>query len=691
MSLTIADNYKFAAYSSAIDDLWYAKIYYGAAGSSDFIGISSKDIVIGGVTYYGVVNDWGEISESINLAESSSSISDATIECANTFKGGLLSDELFGTSTRYINRKVEIFSYINDTSLQLYTGRMVSIIFDNMGLTINIEGYRPWADITIPQTKHSTYGIYEPVVYGDYEKDSGYCEGVKYHPIPYMTKNKSLLSFIVGRSLTSDAEVFIYDSAIDKFIPITGSDSASTPGGGGVNITRCPQELTRTIHLRPTELDSATAEWSDTENAYDTDSSTYSPTYSRTSSGGSDLQSDFRATGIPEPNGSITSLNSVTTLEVTVTAIVASGSNPHVMYIYDDIYGTDIQVSSINGVGTDKNTYSWDVLATYESNSKEFPNPWHIYAYWDSGNVAGSSSVTGYARIYEMYLDATIALDFDNDKESSEAYIKGITKMYCGADGLQKSYSGGSGTASLPHEIYRDLLARFTDFDYADTEWDNWSSLNTARSGWACRWWALEPVSLESTLKQLQYEGCFIYKQKNTADGANLIWVKDTYSSADFTFDEKDYDQINVSLTDVNEVVTKTTYNYQRHPAKSSYIETTTYTNSTDRSNWAMGTNENKVEKNLDFIAADKVNTGSNPNDCVARYYDNILSEPKIMVTINLTNQAKIAVETGDVVQFNDSNINPFGKDWADVYFIVTEVKRMPGMVLITAREVYEL
>ncbi len=241
--------------------------------------------------------------------------------------------------------------------------------------------------------------------------------------------------------------------------------------------------------------------------------------------------------------------------------------------------------------------------------------------------------------------------------------------------------------------ILRDILARSTDFDYGDASWTNWGDLDTARSGWTCNWWTLKPVGIDKLLNQLQFEGCFIFKMKNTADGANLIWIKDSYSSADFTFNENDYSNLEIGLTNVGEVETTTNYNFQKHPAKNIYLQSSEYANSTDRTNWLTGTNENKKEKKLDFITADKVYTpiaDTDPNDCIALYYDNILSEPKIIVRAEFSSLKAAGVEAGDIIQFNDSLETPFGKTWSDLYFIVTDVKRIPNKIILKAREVYE-
>ena len=60
--------------------------------------------------------------------------------------------------------------------------------------------------------------------------------------------------------------------------------------------------------------------------------------------------------------------------------------------------------------------------------------------------------------------------------------------LYTGANGLNKSYTGGSGTASKGGvETARDMLFRYASFDASDSNIYNWSSglnIASARSGW---------------------------------------------------------------------------------------------------------------------------------------------------------------------------------------------------------------
>ena len=688
--LTYSTNYKYETLDNATHDIWFAKLFYGSAGSSDYVGISAEDIIISGVQYYGVVSSWGEITETINLEKSTASTSDVTINCINDFKGGSFSDVLFGGSEKYINRKVEIYSYRNGYTLQLYTGRLINVQFDQNNLTINIEGVRPWDKIKIPQTQSTLTNEYAPVVYGSYSAGSAstYYNKKELYPVPFENRLLNNLYFRTHQGDTTLIHLYYYDRGLDKFIPFT-STAQSTLGTDGVYHVSVPVDLERTVRI--SAQSNTSGDFTNPEYAYDKNSdhsgntttgATNSDSITNASTGGESISNYLTLSDVEEPSGKITALTAYVNAKVEVTS--SSGGDFDVG-LYSRAYSAWNQLVLITS-GSTSGTFSVSELSGYQA-SGLITDSWDIIAQYYAGETC---DIAGTVTIYDTYFEATLALDFANEASSSESFLQSVTEVYSYHDGYSKSYSGGSGLAELPHEIYRDLLARFTDFDYSDSAWEYWSNLNSARSGWTCRWWLHDLTDLEEILNKLTYEGCFIPKVKNTADGVNLIWVHDSYSSADFVLSKPDYANMELSLTDISEIKTSITYNYKRHPAKPSYLETTTYTNSTARIDWNAGTNEDKTVVNLDFLVADKVNTGSNPNDSLARYYDNIVSNPKIIVKCEIVNESKFSIEAGDIVRFNNADITPFGKSWGDLYFMVIETHRQPGLIEITAREVYE-
>ena len=700
--ITLPDKWKYAAKSSAVQENWYIRLYYDT--ESSYLGLSDRDTLISSVQYFGVVLDWGGISEDINLAESRASIQEVDISCANVLKYGKLSDELYGGTRKYINRKVEIYSGLNDNTddmILIFKGRLIGLQADHQTVTLTLEGIDPTYNITIPQTI-SPAGNYAPVAYGDFVPDTvtNFNIGKYYYPMPYEKRTSAYLYAVATKSYSTDMSVYFYDKNIDKFLKLKDALSF-TNSVGDVYCALFTSDMERDVRLRPTKVDS-TNEWTDAENSFDanddgtsntTTYAKYPSTGSQSESGGSYTEKMLYAGEIQTPQGKFSNLSLAVYAEVDLDSTNESDDKVNVINRTYNVTHEIVERSDADGVGTSTITnYSYDHTSNYTSNSYQLPTLISIRGGFYSDPA--SAGMSGKTRVQDVYLDGTIENDFTNEPQASEEFLASLEYVYCGGDGLSKSYSGGSGTATLIHEIHRDLLARFTDFDFSDSSLENWSSLNTARSGWTCHWWQLEPRSLREILDKAQYEGCFIFKFSNSGDGGRYIWVKDSYSSGDVahTLNEDDYSNIEIGMTEVDEIITKWRYNFQRHPAQNKYLQSASYTNSTARSDWFVSVvNENVVERNLEFVTGNVVydsSAHSSPNDCIALYYDNILANPKIRIAAQLINFSRFDIEVGDIIQFNDSNIDPFGKSWSSLYFMVTATERRPGMLSIIAREV---
>ena len=137
--------------------------------------------------------------------------------------------------------------------------------------------------------------------------------------------------------------------------------------------------------------------------------------------------------------------------------------------------------------------------------------------------------------------------------------------------------------------------------------------------------------------------------------------------------------------------------NYEKHPAESRYISNLTAVDATNnqRTTWNILAKENIKKIDLDMNVNKPGNAnpgGGDPNDGFADYYMNIFGDVKKVIGCDIINSAKgYSLETGDIVQFSntagDMPVDPFGDNWADFYCI-TDLKRSPGSVSITAREV---
>ena len=353
-------------------------------------------------------------------------------------------------------------------------------------------------------------------------------------------------------------------------------------------------------------------------------------------------------------------------------------------------------------------------------------------------------------QIKELYLIVNTALDFTNDPVNAQKDAVSTKLLYTDADGQSQAFTGGSGVASYPHDIYRQALKNYTGWDAADIDdvavnGGVWTDAIDTDRNWPCRWWTLEQVKLLDVLKQIEFEGGFmwvfddtkattgsigarvLYVQYNDATSGSLTvgkkyiitdfqagddftnvgassnatgvefvatgttpttWtngstLRGTYSSSDFTVDYNEITNLNISTTPFSEIVTKRTFNYQRHPAdEKRYLQTNSLTNS-NRGNYNLETEENAIEQNLDFL------TASADVDDLLTYYDNIVGEPKIIVRCDLLNPKDWAMQVGDIVTFANMAYDPYGKSFATpIYFMCTRTNISPNKFTATFREV---
>ena len=145
------------------------------------------------------------------------------------------------------------------------------------------------------------------------------------------------------------------------------------------------------------------------------------------------------------------------------------------------------------------------------------------------------------------------------------------------------------------------------------------------------------------------------------------------------------------------EVITKSVYDFDRSPIDNSYRQEDEKDNTTERSRWNLGTSHQERIQ-LDYLVGSKNGTDAiydggasddTPNESIVLYRENIQKDPKIMVDFELTNWGKSNIEFGDIIQISDTNVNPYGETWSNLYFMVVSERRSKAGLSITAREVY--
>ena len=103
---------------------WVLKLYYN--DESSFYGVSDQDRIDGSDTYYGIVSSWGNLNQSLdffNFTTSTRNMSVKLINTDNTIEGGRFSD-LFSTNN-FANRKWELFLNTNRAGTYDTAARMI--------------------------------------------------------------------------------------------------------------------------------------------------------------------------------------------------------------------------------------------------------------------------------------------------------------------------------------------------------------------------------------------------------------------------------------------------------------------------------------------------------------------------------------------------------------------------------------
>lgn len=703
MSLTVPTYWDKAAKGSS-SEIYLIQMAYGTG--SDYIGLSVKDIYLGGAQYYGVVQDITDIREKIDITQSKGSISNVTIVCVNKWKTGRLTDIMFtGTaSTEFINRDVSIYSRMGDANtlsdcVQIFQGRLKKIEYNNSSVSFEIEQHIQWRDLKIPSSKSNFTGKYAPVAYGDFSPNSedDYQTNKNFYPAPFEGEYNGKRYYITADSSSwNNCYAHYYDENLGQFIRIKNLTSTSF-SLSAVMVAGFTNKFERGFKIRPNDVsENDSADWSDPENSIDGSGATYA-TYSATMDGPNDVSegdmylsfkrpSEGDITGSVELTGYMQLSNpvdwGVSGDNTTIRVIHYDGGSEEELdsMTYQSDWGSDpTQIALSNATdglsgGVDKDRV--DIIVRAEFTNSSDP---------DAGDMIDSE-----VGISDVELTLTVELNALND-ETAREILDGLDEIYMSGGNFGESYTGGSSSTVIDdiHEAHRDILARFGGFDYSDGNMVGWSALDTARTDWALHYWVEDPTEIEKVLEKLQFEGCFVFMPTTT--GGKYIFVEDSYSSGDvvYTITQDDISDETVEHSDVNDMVTSTIYNYNKNAATDKYMDSTTETLSASRTAYwkSISSNENIKTVNLDALTT-PIGSGTNPNDSIARYYENINGEPKVIVSGNIKNRAYFDLQYGDIVKF-DFEYDPFSKSWSSLYFMVTETKRNMNELKIVAREVY--
>lgn len=191
---------------------------YGATYTGSDLHLSFQDEVYNDNFYHGVILNNPSIRESINLSQSKSSRSNISISIPDfKYKDGLISEELFGNKV-YLNYDVKVYSKINNQTPELIgCFRTYDISTNGNTISLSLNSFNPWDNISFPQNKHLLHNIYEPVVYGNFTggtdvNSSNFAYGVMgtVFPVPVLQISSNFIWTLMPRSYVASDNAYIH-------------------------------------------------------------------------------------------------------------------------------------------------------------------------------------------------------------------------------------------------------------------------------------------------------------------------------------------------------------------------------------------------------------------------------------------------------------------------------------------------
>ena len=673
---------------------------YSSTGSitgaiyEDYLPLALADTTVDDVFYPGVITQKPIIRSSLDLSKSTAKTGNVSLSVVNyNYKGDDFSAELLLGSNKYINRNVKIYSQLNANSslsncFQVYNGRLIDISHDESMIKLTLTEQRPWDFITFPRDKTSAKNIYIPVVYGDFTANTSALNSPSYcyarlYPTPVLDFHRDYWYTLMPRSYTagSNSHINIHQGG-DIFLPLSNAAGSSisdaTVEYENANALRTPTSRYASGYVTATEFDDTVVIGARMTDSY--------KAFNNSGLGGD--TSVFATTAISGVTPVFIGANSTSS---TFTGNAAASNYVAKLKVTHE-YSETATINVLLGMSTDYQFGTVDIDVDFSADT-ETTTTFDIMSTLGTQNISEgimlkytkSSGNDGTLKIKDIQLH--VATDFDGNNKDDEREMSKIKYFYSGGDGYVNSWD--SSAISYGHEAHRDMLIRYAG--YTTTAPENWIELNDDRSiaTWKMRWWTLEPVELKKILEKVQYEFGFIFKFRPDGTGS-YIYIKQTSElSAVQTFNKYDIKNLNISNSPFSELQTKMEINYERHPAEKRYLSSVTSINTTARANWNIQGKENINDVNLDMNVGTPNTTGqTDPNSDFYSYYDNIFGDIKRIVNFEAVNPAKsYNLETGDIIQFTDMPVDPFGGNWND-YYMITDLQRGVGTVKIQAREV---
>jgi len=641
--------------------------------------------------------------------------------------------------------------------LQIYQGRLINIQHNDSSLSLEITEKKPWDFLSLPLNKTNTNKTYVPVVYGNYTPETStvsspdFVENANLFPVPVDRVQNNDFLCIAHKEISSDGRLHFFEknasnNNVQVFTPLDDVQNSSV-SYDGANALKTHFDLHRNSKIKVISID-ASEDYTKFDdlgaNTVDGDITTFSTLTEAnfgtvTGSGSSQFGDilDF-AYDVPQFSHEIQSMKVGVFVEYTLTAsFVSSGTSTLQFSVFDNTNGflsiraeqltysfdsgasgsaviPNITGTSSTGGGSITGTNANPTLTITNSSITEYtsadriagldgqlPNKLVIRFNCLANQSTGGGSVINFdinVKVSSIYVIPELKIPVGVDSVVGQGLIanesiNSVEYLYSGADGFNALYSGDTDLIEHGHEALRDILVRFVGANNETPE--GFSDLHTDRDidNWKIRYWQLEPKDLQSILDKITYEFGFIFKYR--ADGSSrVIYIKQSNElSASKILNNKDIKNVSIKSTSFSNLLTKMNINYEKHPAKNSYLSNVESSNNESRSKYNIKRNENIKEINLDMNVGTPATTAqTDPNSDFYSYYDNIVGDVKKLISCEVVNNAKsYSMETGDIIKFEDMPVNPFGHTWSQSgsqYYMITNLQRGIGSVKIECREV---
>ena len=673
-------------------------------GGSSTIYLSTRDVTVDSQDYDGRLLATPSITSSIDLRNRTSRTSNITLRIANAGY-----DVTFGNRT---NESVIIYFGTNGTTsaigecLKVFTGRVIGVSkLTEREISINVEDYASWRFNPILQekvTSESGYNMpgdkmFKSLSYGAYtanssnESTSGACLSKQLRPVKFVAHDRDNLYYSEGLT-DKGGRPHIYVDGIDKFVPIQQAGTGSTTKFNTNNVTVSNDDdpdtnksyFRQTVRLFP-NTDASASDIPNTiddtgliANAIDNDNNT--DVQVTATQGGDDPVGVFGEMS-GTLNGTIKSVRAV---------IRARSDVPGGVEVWIKAGdGTTILNEAITG-GNDWSPVIGNLSGSYVDSKKDITTEWNnnaagvnlngiIYGYYQE---VGAGSAT--LQIAEMYIEFTtyIPIDTQNGKARDQE-LPPVLYLGSDADTLESGYTSIGANNFTPTEVHYNILRNFgPGASYIDS-----TSESNVRSNFTDSVRCTiddENMTVQDALYKLQKEAGFITYVRPT-DGKVYYLIEDSTSkSIDKDLTQSMYRNASFGTIPLSQMLWKINYNYDKHPAKGTYLSGSFSQSTSTKTTYGFGDNDGVTTQNLDWV-----NQTEGPVNLI-----NLYSHQRVTAECEILDPTAWNLEIGDMITFSDPpadfRMRDSGAAYTDYQFRITETSRTVNSLKIKAMEVYK-